>query len=232
MSVGSSWWASQDAGTVRRAGGRGSCGARPMGGTMGTECSCERNPEEVPIDTEPEGQMAPPQSNGQSGKVRFEDEPAEPQNAMERAEYHFRQGQAYKDQGNLDEAEPCFRKALDLCKETMGPKHPSTLALVNNLGLLLKDMGKLDAAEPLYQQALNGSRATLGDRHPSTVISITNYGLLLKDQGKLDEAKGLLEEAYETRKETMGENNPSTQASYNNLQMLIKDKKLLEGSGA
>ena len=42
-----------------------------------------------------------------------------------------------KDQGKLDEAEPLYRESLAAKKETLGDKHPSTLASVSALPVLV-----------------------------------------------------------------------------------------------
>ena len=41
-------------------------------------------------------------------------------------------------------------------REKLGNRHPSTLALINSLGMLLEDKGDLAAAEPLLREALEG----------------------------------------------------------------------------
>ena len=51
-----------------------------------------------------------------------------------------------KDQGNLDEAVACYRRALEL-KPDFAEAH-------NNLGNALKDQGKLDEAVACYRRAL------------------------------------------------------------------------------
>ena len=63
-------------------------------------------------------------------------------------------------QGKYDEAEPLFREALEMSRETLGSKHQNTLAAINNLGALLKAKGDLAAAEPLYGEALEGPDST------------------------------------------------------------------------
>ena len=83
-------------------------------------------------------------------------------------------------QGKYDEAEPLYRKALEVAHETHGNRHPDTLSSINNLGTLLEAKGDLAAAEPLYREALEGMREVLGDRHPNTLTSINNLGTLLE----------------------------------------------------
>ncbi len=55
-------------------------------------------------------------------------------------------GIALKDQGRLDEAVACFRRALQLT--------PNFAEAYNNLGIALKDQGKLDEAVANYSRAL------------------------------------------------------------------------------
>ena len=77
-------------------------------------------------------------------------------------------------QGKYDEAEPLCREALEVQRETLGNRHPGTLASISNLGVVLQAKGDLAAAEPLLCEALEGLRVSLGDRHPHTLISIDN----------------------------------------------------------
>ena len=56
------------------------------------------------------------------------------------AEAHNNLGNAFMDQGKLDEAIACYRRALEL-KPDFAEAH-------NNLGIALKDQGKLDEASP------------------------------------------------------------------------------------
>ena len=86
-------------------------------------------------------------------------------------------------QGKYDEAEPLYREALEVSRETLGSRHPNTLNSISNLGVLLKAKGDLAAAEPLYREALKGRRETLGSRHPQTLTSIKSLGKLLKEKG-------------------------------------------------
>ena len=55
--------------------------------------------------------------------------------------------------GDLDAAEPLLREALEAQRETLGARHPDTLASINSLGRLLYDKGDLAAAEPLLREA-------------------------------------------------------------------------------
>ena len=63
------------------------------------------------------------------------------------AEAHNNLGNTLKDQGKLDEAVACYRRALEL--------KPDYAAAHNNLGVVLKGQGKLDEAVACYRRALN-----------------------------------------------------------------------------
>jgi tetratricopeptide (TPR) repeat protein len=127
-------------------------------------------------------------------------------------------------QGMYDEAEPLYREALEVSRETLGDRHPNTLTSINNFGLLLQAKGDLAAAEPLCLEALEVQRQTLGDRHSSTLTSIHNLGALLYAKGDLAAVEPLLREALEGRRATLGGRHPNTLASINNLGTLLLAK--------
>ena len=79
----------------------------------------------------------------------------------------------------LEEARLMHEEALQVCRKTLGDRHPSTLVSLHNMGLLLQDMNKLEEARPLLEEDLQACRETLGCRHPSTLTSINNLGLQL-----------------------------------------------------
>ena len=128
-----------------------------------------------------------------------------------------------KVQGKFDEAEPLYREALEMRRETLGNRHPKTLASINNLGLLLLAKGDL-AAEPLCREALEVLRETLGNRHPNTLNSINSLGLLLLEKGDLAAAEPLLREVLDVKRETLGDRHPGTRNSINNLGSLLTVK--------
>ena len=125
-------------------------------------------------------------------------------------------------QGKHDEAEPLYREALEMDRESLGTRHPNTLIAINNLAQVLQAQGKLDEAEPLSREALEVERQTLGDRHPHTLSSMNELGALLQAKGDLAAAEPLQREALKVRRETLGSRHPSTLNSINNLGALLK----------
>ena len=110
-----------------------------------------------------------------------------------------------KAQGKYNKAEPLYREALEVTRETHGNRHPKTLSAITDLGLLLcarNGLVDLAAAEPLLREALEVKRETLGNRHPSTLHSIGSLGALLQTKGDLAAAEPLLREVLEVARET------------------------------
>ena len=114
-------------------------------------------------------------------------------------------------QGKYDEAEALFHEALQIDRESLGGRHPSTFASINNLGGLMyakgdlaaaeslfrETNGDLAAAEPLLRKALEGRRETVGDRHPDTLLTINNHSGLLYATGDDGAAEEMLRLALE-----------------------------------
>ena len=87
------------------------------------------------------------------------------------------------DQGKLDEAVGCYRRALEL--------KPDFAAAHNNLGNTLKEQGKLDEAVACYRRAL--------ELKPDYVGAHSNLGVAFREQGKLDEAIACYRRALEQK---------------------------------
>ena len=83
-------------------------------------------------------------------------------------------------QGKDDEAEPLLREMLEVQRETLSDRHPSTLNSMTCLGVVLTNKGNFAAAEPMLREALEGMRETLGSRHPDTLTSINILETLLQ----------------------------------------------------
>src|ERR1700722_4108460 len=109
------------------------------------------------------------------------------------------------DQGKYSEAEPLYRKALEIDLKVLGELYPDTAIVCNNLALNLKDQGKYREAEPLFRKALEMYRKALGERHPGTVLSHNNMAINLHAQGKYREAESLSRKALALCRNVHGE---------------------------
>ena len=57
-------------------------------------------------------------------------------------------------QGRYEEAEPLYKRALEIRERVLGPDHPDTATSLNNLAILYDNQGRYEEAEPLYKRAL------------------------------------------------------------------------------
>ncbi|SMX27674.1 photosystem I assembly protein Ycf3 [Pelagimonas phthalicica] len=124
--------------------------------------------------------------------------------------------------GRYDEAEPLYRQALQIGKETLGKSHPNYAIRLNNLAELLRNAGRYDEAEPLYRQALQIAKETLGENHPNYAIALNNLAGLLGSTGRYEEAEPLYLQALQIDKETLGKNHPGYAIHLNNLAELLR----------
>ena len=133
------------------------------------------------------------------------------------AEAHFNLGNAWKDQGKLDEAMACYQRAVQMkTRLRRGAQQPGACLAGawgsgrsrgvlsanaatetwlrrahNNLGNVFSDQGKPDEAVACYQRALQ-LKPDYADAH-------NNLGNVFKDQGKPDEAVACYQRALQLK---------------------------------
>jgi hypothetical protein len=97
-----------------------------------------------------------------------------------------------KDKGDYAGAEPLYRRALKGLERVLGPEHPNTLIIVNNLAFLLNIRGDFAGAESLHRRAIEGRKRVLGPEHLDTRNSVNALAALLNDKAKIAEVQGRL----------------------------------------
>jgi CHAT domain-containing protein/tetratricopeptide (TPR) repeat protein len=137
----------------------------------------------------------------------------------------------YRDQGRAAEAEPLFRRVLEVRERVLGQEHPKTLITVGNLAdTFLKERRYRDA-EPLFRRALEAQTRTLGPDHPNTLDSVNNLALTYNAEGRKAEAEPLYRRTLETRERVLGPEHPSTLGSVNNLAVLYDSQRRYAEAG-
>src|SRR5215471_1272853 len=86
------------------------------------------------------------------------------------------------------EAEPLFRRAIEIDERVLGKDHPDVGALYNNLAGMLVDQGKY---------------------HPTVATRYNNLAVLLQKQGKSDQAEPLHRRAIEIGEKVLGKDHPT-----------------------
>jgi len=93
------------------------------------------------------------------------------------------------ERGQEDEAEELYRSALRIRRAVLGPRHPLTLSVTNNLAFLYRRQARWDEAEPLLREALEGYAEALGPDHPNTLVVRSNLGEMQHERGRVAEAE-------------------------------------------
>ena len=127
-------------------------------------------------------------------------------------------------QGRYADADPFYRKALEIRLAVLGEGHLTTASSYNNVAVNLQDQGRYAEAEPLLGKALAIRQAALGENHPETARSYGNLAAVLSAQGRYAEAEPLLRKALAIRRAALGEEHPLTAASDDSLAANLEDQ--------
>ncbi len=119
-------------------------------------------------------------------------------------------GQTRMMQGQLELAEPLYRRALDGRLAVLTDQHPATLVSMNNFAQLLQHQKRFEESKTWLKHALDQQIKLLGKAHSDTLTTMFNYGSLLIQLEKVEEALEYHREAYEISKQTMGNNHVMT----------------------
>ena len=125
-----------------------------------------------------------------------------------------------QDTNRLAEAEPLYRRALEIDEASYGPDHPEVATDLNNLAGLLQATNRLAEAEPLYRRALAIDEASLGPDHPDVAIRLNNLAGLLRATNRLGEAEPLFRRALAIFEKSLGADHPNTATVRENLAAL------------
>src|SRR5260221_1072341 len=82
-------------------------------------------------------------------------------------------------------------QALSISERALGPEHPDTARILNNLAELYTTHGQYAKAEPLTKRAVEIVEKRLGPDHPDLAMCLNNLALLFQATGRLEEAEPL-----------------------------------------
>ncbi|KAH6694332.1 hypothetical protein BKA61DRAFT_257548 [Leptodontidium sp. MPI-SDFR-AT-0119] len=119
--------------------------------------------------------------------------------------------------GKNEAAKALLQQILRIREEVLGKTHPSTLATMSNLALVLASQGKYAEAEAMNRQTLEISEEVLGKMHPETLATMNDLAGVLASQGKYAEAEAMNRQTLEIKEEVLGKTHPETLATMSNL---------------
>jgi tetratricopeptide (TPR) repeat protein len=121
------------------------------------------------------------------------------------------------------EAEPLFRRALEIAEEADGPHHPRVAQCLNDLSVFLVNTGRVAEAEPLIRRALAIDEATHGPVHSAVARDLHQLARVLDDEERWDEAELLLRRALAVSEKCHGPEHPDVARDLGSLAMLLQD---------
>jgi serine/threonine protein kinase len=132
-------------------------------------------------------------------------------------------GQTYLYLGDPKRAIQHLKRARELRNVKLGPDHPATLTVMNDLAMAYQEAGLASDAVGLMKETLTLQRVKLGADHPETLNSMNNLAAAYFAAGKVSEAGTLWEETLALMKNKLGRDHPETLRTMQNLAVAHHD---------
>jgi CHAT domain-containing protein/tetratricopeptide (TPR) repeat protein len=132
--------------------------------------------------------------------------------------------QLYQLQVKYAEAEPLFKRSLEIYEKALGKDHPNVGTSLAGLAELYRAQGKYADAEPLYKRSLEILEKALGKDHPSVAQALNNLAGLYQLQGKYSDAEPLFNRGLAIREKALGKDHPDVAESANNLAVVYQSQ--------
>lgn len=132
-------------------------------------------------------------------------------------------GEAYRQLGLYDRADPLFVQALADARGTAMPPASQVRAL-RSLGRLRSDQGRHDEAEPLLRDALARMRAVYGTRHAEVAATLDDLGLVRFRRGDVEGAERIYRDALAMRRALFGNEHADVADSLDALGLALRQR--------
>lgn len=129
-------------------------------------------------------------------------------------------GEVFLESGKNEEAEPHFKRALEIWTRALGPDDSKCAETQNKLGLCYFRQGKPDEAEQLFQYALDALEKQKGQDDPAVATALNNLAGVRKMRGDYDAAERLYLRSLAIKEKTLSGNSPELTRSVYNLARL------------
>ncbi|MDK2956798.1 MAG: hypothetical protein PWQ57_2294 [Desulfovibrionales bacterium] len=126
-------------------------------------------------------------------------------------------GFCFFDQGRFAQAEPLFRKALDVVEKTYGMDHVEYLRTMGDLSACLEELGKDDEAESLLLRCVMTAQEAFGREHPEHAVALTNLAGFYMDRDLCEKALPLYRQAVKINTKAYGDSSVEAARDVNNL---------------
>lgn len=134
-------------------------------------------------------------------------------------------GSVYENLGLYRQAEPLFRRALEIRRQSLGDRDKDTLQSMYSLAEVLTWEGKTAEAEKLCRESFDGRKAVLGVEHRDTLISMSWLGWVLYIEGHYPEAEKMYRDAIAIATRALGPDDNVTSKAKNRLAVLFSTQR-------
>lgn len=142
-------------------------------------------------------------------------------------------GPFYYHRGQLDLAEPLYRKSLEMREKILGPEHPDVAHSLNRLAGLLRKRHKDSQAVPLLKRSLAMYEKALGPASLESAATRTNLAALYRDRAEFALAEPLYVAALASVEKNFGSESPNlTQILDGYALMLRRARRVAEAQHA
>ncbi|MCB1033038.1 MAG: serine/threonine protein kinase [Acidobacteria bacterium] len=119
-----------------------------------------------------------------------------------------------------DEAEPVYKRCLEIWKETAGPEHASTAKVELAIATLYRNQKRYDEAEEGLKRAMKIFEGSVGADNVYPALAANNLGSVYLEQERYDEAEVSYQRALQIFRSTYGEKHPNVSMALANLGQL------------
>ncbi len=126
-------------------------------------------------------------------------------------------GNALWNTGDMEEAEVQHRRALEIRRKVLGPRHSAVAASLHNVASLMFLGGDLEQAERLYLESIDIAEETEGPNDFGVATSMHTLAMVYSESGRFDEAVPLEERSLAIRENVLGDKHPHVALSLTTL---------------
>jgi eukaryotic-like serine/threonine-protein kinase len=127
--------------------------------------------------------------------------------------------------GRFNDAEPNFRKALELRQKVLPPNDPEVAAALNHMGVFLRSQRKFYEAERVHREALKIRVQKLPPGDPAIAVSLGNLASALQGQDRNWHAEPLYRQALEIQRRAFPTAHPDLAESIDSLAGILRNLK-------
>lgn len=136
-------------------------------------------------------------------------------------------GNLFREQARYNEAEPLYRRRLEIDEARFEPDQTDIGFALNALGSLLTLTRQFDEAEPLLRRSVSIAEANEGQDQLGFARYLDNLAKLLSETGRPDEAEQHFRRSLAIAEASHGQDHPDVELHAHNLATLLTDTSRL-----